>query len=37
MIQILGMITVIGLIPTTGFVNTARAAAFRLLWEEKED
>lgn len=26
-------ITIIGVIPATGFVNTARAAAFRTLWE----
>lgn len=34
MIQFLGLATVIGLIPTTGFINTARASAFHMLWEE---
>lgn len=33
-IQIISSPTVLGLIPATGFVNTARAAAFRILWEE---
>jgi len=36
MIQLLGLAMVIGIIPATGFVNTARAAAFRLLWEERK-
>jgi len=35
-IQFLSSLTVIGLIPATGFVNTARAAAFRILWEEND-
>jgi hypothetical protein len=33
-IQIVSSFTIVGLIPATGFVNTARAAAFRMLWEE---
>ncbi|MBA7630633.1 hypothetical protein ES703_38157 [subsurface metagenome] len=33
-IQFLSLPTVIGTIPATGFVNTARAAAFRMIWEE---
>ncbi|MBU4128553.1 hypothetical protein KJ582_00365, partial [bacterium] len=33
-IQFLSLPTVIGTIPVTGFVNTARAAAFRMIWEE---
>lgn len=34
-IQMLSTPTVIGLIPATGFVNTARASAFRILWQER--
>ncbi len=33
-IQFLVLPTVIGAVPATGFVNTARAAAFRMIWEE---
>ena len=33
-IQFLSLPTVIGTIPVTGFANTARAAAFRMIWEE---
>ncbi len=33
-IQLLALPTVIGEIPATGFVNTARAAAFRMILEE---
>lgn len=33
-IQFLSLPTIIGTIPATGFVNTVRAAAFRMLWEE---
>lgn len=33
-VQLLSLPTVIGIIPATGFANTARAAAFRMLWEE---
>ena len=32
--QLLALPTIIGAIPVTGFVNTARAAAFRMIWEE---
>lgn len=32
-VQIAAASTIVGLIPATGFVNTARAAAFRNLWE----
>ena len=34
-IQFLGVLTVLGAIPATGFANTARAAAFRMIWEEE--
>jgi hypothetical protein len=33
-IQLLALPTIIGEIPVTGFANTARAAAFRMIWEE---
>lgn len=33
-LQSAAMVTVIGLIPATGFANTARAAAFRMLLED---
>ena len=33
-IQFLSLPTVIGTIPATGFANTARAAAFRMIWEK---
>jgi len=33
-VQSLVLPTIIGAIPVTGFVNTARAAAFRMIWEE---
>ena len=33
-IQMLALPTIIGEIPVTGFANTARAAAFRMIWEE---
>jgi len=33
-IQLLALPTIIGEIPVTGFANTARAAAFRTIWEE---
>ncbi|PKM99110.1 MAG: hypothetical protein CVU78_07965 [Elusimicrobia bacterium HGW-Elusimicrobia-2] len=32
-IQLIVLPTIIGEIPATGFVNTARAAAFRIIWE----
>ena len=32
-IQLLALPTIIGEIPVTGFANTARAAAFRMIWE----
>ena len=32
-IQLLALPTVIGVIPATDFANTARAAAFRIIWE----
>ncbi len=32
--QLLALPTIIGTIPVTGFINTARAAAFRMIWEE---
>lgn len=33
-VQLLVLPTIIGEIPVTGFVNTARAAAFRMIWEK---
>ena len=33
-IQLLALLTIIGAIPVTGFANTARAAAFRMILEE---
>lgn len=33
-IQLLALPTIIGTIPATGFANTSRAAAFRILWEK---
>ena len=36
-IQMLAMPTIIGEIPATGFANTARAAAFRMLREKGND
>ncbi len=35
-IQLISMPTVIGVIPSTGFTNTARAAAFRMLLERND-
>jgi hypothetical protein len=34
-IQTVSMPTIIGAIPVTGFANTARAAAFRMLWDSR--
>ncbi|MBW8000866.1 MAG: hypothetical protein FVQ80_02440 [Planctomycetes bacterium] len=33
-LQLIAMPTIIGAIPVTGFANTARAAAFRRIWEK---
>jgi hypothetical protein len=33
-LQVISAPTIIGVIPVTGFVNTVRATAFRLIWEE---
>ena len=35
-LQIIAAPTIIGLVPVTGFANTARAAAFRMLWEGEQ-
>ncbi len=35
-VQIVASVTIIGLIPATGFANTARAAAFNMLMEAEE-
>jgi uncharacterized membrane protein len=35
-IQLLALPTIIGEVPATGFANTARAAAFRMIWEESD-
>ena len=32
-IQLAALTTILGEIPATGFVNTARAAAFRIIWD----
>jgi hypothetical protein len=32
--QILSLPTIVGAIPVTGFANTARAAAFQMIWED---
>jgi hypothetical protein len=34
-LQLAAVPTIIGAIPVTGFANTARAAAFRRIWEER--
>ena len=34
-LQLVALPTIIGVIPVTGFANTARAAAFRRIWEEE--
>ncbi len=34
-LQLVALPTIIGAIPVTGFANTARAAAFRRIWEEE--
>ena len=33
-LQLIALPTIIGAVPATGFANTARAAAFRRIWEE---
>ena len=35
--QLLALPTIIGEIPVTGFANTARAAAFRMIWEDRPE
>ena len=36
LIQFVAVITIVGVIPATGFVNTARAAAFRMLLRQDD-